>query len=141
MNYSTAFFIVFIGFSAGLSVGTSVISFLVILRIIPRIIEIFKESYHIYFIEIALALGSVVSSVIYFNGFSIKTNFLVVIFLGLLIGVFIGMLAGALNEILNVVPIITKRLAIQNYYKFIVISLSLGKIAGSLVYWIVPFIW
>ncbi|MFZ7120593.1 MAG: stage V sporulation protein AB [Eubacteriaceae bacterium] len=141
MNYSEVFFVVFIGFSAGLSVGTSVISFLVILRVIPRIIEIFKESYHIYFIEIALALGSVVSSVIYLNGFSIKTNFIVIIFLGLLIGVFIGMLAGALNEILNVVPIVTKRLAIEKYDKYILISLSLGKTVGSLVYWLIPFIW
>ena len=54
----------------------------------------------------------------------------------ILMGGFIGLLASALAEVLNVIPVLLGRLDLQNYTKYIFISLASGKVVGSLIDWI-----
>ena len=61
---------------------------------------------------------------------------IVVVGVGFLMGGFIGLLASALTEVLNVIPVLLGRLNLQDYTKYILISLASGKVVGSLLYWI-----
>ena len=69
-----------------------------------------------------------------------KRNFLphklLLIPIGLADGIFNGMLAAALTEVLNVFPILSKRIGIQEKIIYLLMALVLGKIAGSLFQWI-----
>lgn len=51
-------------------------------------------------------------------------------------GTFIGMLAAALTEVLNVLPILAKRVRVEEKIIVLLVALVLGKVIGSLFHWI-----
>jgi len=51
---------------------------------------------------------------------------------GLFCGVFIGLLAAALTEVLNVLPVLAKRLGMRSYLFGLLLAMILGKMTGSL---------
>lgn len=51
---------------------------------------------------------------------------------GLFDGIFVGMLAAALTEVLNVLPILAKRLQMTHYLFGLLMAMVCGKVAGSL---------
>ncbi|GAA3322487.1 hypothetical protein GCM10020331_042560 [Ectobacillus funiculus] len=55
----------------------------------------------------------------------------------MLCGVFVGMLSAALTEVLNVLPILAKRIGVDGK-KIVVLlmALVLGKVLGSLFHWL-----
>ena len=55
---------------------------------------------------------------------------------GISFGIFVGCLATALAEALNVTAIFTRRLRLHIGIPLIVLSMALGKTAGSLLYYI-----
>lgn len=55
---------------------------------------------------------------------------------GLLAGVFVGMLAAALTEVLNVLPILAKRIGLRSKIIILLMAIVIGKIAGSLFHWL-----
>jgi stage V sporulation protein AB len=59
------------------------------------------------------------------------------IFVGVLAGCFVGMLAAALTEVINVLPIMAKRLGIDGYMMWLLMAMILGKVIGSLFEWLV----
>jgi stage V sporulation protein AB len=58
------------------------------------------------------------------------------IIFGIVLGIFVGALASALAETLNVIPVATRKLRVKNYMFYIITSMVLGKIFGSLIYWL-----
>ena len=55
---------------------------------------------------------------------------------GLAYGIFIGFLSSGLAEVLDYIPITSRRLKIPTIYlKYIIISLSIGKVIGSFIGW------
>ncbi|MMZ69369.1 hypothetical protein D3C76_1689220 [compost metagenome] len=57
--------------------------------------------------------------------------------MGLFDGFFVGMLAAALTEVLNVLPILAKRLHMQQYLLGLLLAMVCGKVAGSLFEWFI----
>ena len=47
------------------------------------------------------------------------------------------MLAGALTEVVNVLPILAKRLNMANAILFLLMAMVFGKVTGSLFHWII----
>ncbi len=58
------------------------------------------------------------------------------VILGIFCGTFIGMLAAALTEVLNVLPILAKRVGVEGKIVVLLVALVLGKVIGSLFHWI-----
>ena len=56
---------------------------------------------------------------------------------GLFCGVFVGMLAAALTEVLNVLPILAKRMNMMPYIFGLYMAMIIGKVCGSLFDWFV----
>jgi len=56
-------------------------------------------------------------------------------FWGLFHGIFIGMVAAALVEVLNVFPLLSRRLHLENYMLALLMALVFGKVIGSLFQW------
>ena len=55
---------------------------------------------------------------------------------GLFAGIFVGCLALAIAEMLNTIPVFARRIGFRHGLGIVVLSIALGKAAGSLLYFI-----
>lgn len=69
------------------------------------------------------------------SNFTLNLGNYTLAFVGITCGIFIGLLASALAEAVDVIPILERRLNIQNGLKYILLSLLFGKVFGSLINW------
>lgn len=129
-------FIVFIGLASGLAVGSGFVAFLTVLGIIPRLTQLTKTMKFIHFYEWSVVLGAVTGGWFTLNLKSFHLWEYLLLPVGLASGIFVGMLAAALTEVLNVFPILAKRIGIANKIVILVMAIVFGKIAGSLFQWI-----
>ena len=128
---------VFLALSGGIVVGTSFVALLVIFDLIPRLAQL-SNAYHLsYWFETALICGALYFTVADFFDVTIKLpSVLASIISGLLNGMFVGMLAAALTEVMNVLPILAKRLKLSQAMVALMMAMVLGKITGSLIDWL-----
>ena len=63
------------------------------------------------------------------------SSFILIIF-GISGGIFVGMMTAALTEVLNVWPILAKRIGVDDKIVILLMALVFGKIIGSLFHWI-----
>lgn len=128
--------LILIAFGGGVTVGTATSAFISILLIVPRLAQITdtREKIHIY--RITLVISSILAILAYFFKVPLYLPKIVTIPIGLFLGIFTGLLSSALAEVLNVIPVLSKRLKIKDSLKYVVWALLAGKVAGSLVFWI-----
>ncbi|MFB7141033.1 stage V sporulation protein AB [Gottfriedia sp. NPDC056225] len=129
-------FIVFVGFSGGIAVGTGFVAFLSVIGIIPRLTQLTKTIEKIRAYEFAVILGAIFGCWISLRNTVFNLPSIFSVFIGLLAGIFIGMLAAALTEVLNVFPLLAKRIGIQKKIVYLLMAIALGKVFGSLFHWI-----
>ncbi|MBS4194552.1 stage V sporulation protein AB [Lederbergia citri] len=129
--------VILIGLAGGLAVGSGFVAFLTVLGIIPRLTQLTKTASLIHIYEWAVILGAVCLGWIDLRNQSlhIEVSFISAI-VGLLCGIFIGMLAAALTEVLNVIPILSKRIGLEKQLLTLLMAIVLGKIIGSLFQWL-----
>jgi len=129
------FFIVF-GLSSGIMVGGGVIALLILVGIIPRMAQITNTKSFVNFYEKILVVGTLLGSLISIQNISMPIGKVGVLIFGLAYGIFIGFLSSGLTEILDYIPIVSRRLKIPTIYlKYIIISLLIGKVIGSIIGW------
>ena len=129
--------IMFLGVASGIAVGSGVIALFIVLDIIPRLAQLTRSYNKAHAYEVAMISGSLIGTVADFWHLKIKLLPIAAIFVGLLCGVFIGLLAAALTEVLNVLPILAKRLGMKPYLFGLLMAMVFGKVAGSLFDWFV----
>ncbi|EXX88244.1 stage V sporulation protein AB [Paenibacillus darwinianus] len=130
--------VILIGLSGGVAVGSGLVALLVILDLIPRLAQLAKAYRKSRWFETAIVVGAVYWTFADFFGWTLHLpRHLLLPAVGLLDGVFIGMLAAALTEVVNVLPIMAKRLRLSDYLIALVMAMVLGKVAGSLFDWLV----
>ncbi len=129
-------FVLIVGFSGGVSVGAGYVAFLTVLNIIPRLTQLTKVQ-SVHYFESAVILGAICGTISSLWDFSLGLTPILLSLMGVFSGVFNGMLAAALTEVLNVFPILAKRIGMQDRILYILMALVLGKIAGSLFQWII----
>ncbi|MBM7651502.1 stage V sporulation protein AB [Neobacillus cucumis] len=128
--------VIFIGLASGLSVGAGFVAFLTVLGIIPRLTQLSKSLRMIQYYEWAVVSGVLVGVFASLRdpAFHISSFFLIP--LGLTGGVFVGMLAAGLTEVVNVFPILAKRIRLDKQIIMLVMAIVLGKIFGSIFQWL-----
>jgi stage V sporulation protein AB len=128
--------IVFIALSGGLAVGSGFVAFLTVLGIVPRLAQISKTVDKVVWYEAAIILGTIAGIYGSLRDPILGLPAFMLVFLGLAGGIFVGMIAGALAEVLNVIPILAKRLNMDGEIIILLMAVVLGKIAGSLFQWL-----
>lgn len=129
-------FLIVFGLSSGIMVGAGVISLLILVGIIPRMAQLSNTRSFINFYEKILVIGTFLGSLISIQNIGITVGKVGVVVFGLAYGIFIGFLSSGLAEILDYIPIISRRLKIPTIYlKYIIISLLIGKVIGSFIGW------
>ncbi len=128
--------LVFVGLAGGLAVGSGMVAFLVVLDIIPRLAQISRSYRSIRLYEGAVVLGAVFFTVTDFFQWNFRLFPLSASLVGLIAGCFVGMLAAALTEVINVLPILAKRIRMEEYMIWLLMAMIFGKVLGSLVDWL-----
>src|SRR5699024_666822 len=105
---------VMIGFAAGVAVGGGFVAFLTVLGIIPRLIQLSKTDRLIPVYIASIILGSLFGIFMSFADVSWDQPLILLVLWGSFHGVFNGMLAAALTEVLNVFPILSKRIRMED---------------------------
>ncbi len=126
----------FLGLASGFAVGAGFVAFLTVLGVIPRLTQLTKSMQYIHFYEWAIVIGVVIGAWLGLQEMKLFWTKWVLIPIGFADGIFNGMLAAALTEVLNVFPILAKRLGIQEKIIYLMMALVFGKIVGSLYQWI-----
>jgi len=126
---------ILIGFSGGLAVGGGFVAFITVLGIIPRLVQLTKSDNYVKVYGACVILGLIAGSYLSFADVHFNQNILLLIIWGAFHGIFNGMLAASLTEVLNVFPILFKRIGMSNYLIILLMALVFGKVLGSLFQW------
>jgi len=126
----------FIGLASGFAVGAGFVAFVTVLGIIPRLTQLTKTMQFIHYYEAAIIAGVVIGAWLGLQEIKLFCTKWLLLPIGLADGIFNGMLAAALTEVLNVFPILAKRMGIQEKVIYLMMALVFGKIIGSLFQWI-----
>lgn len=124
-----------IGFAGGIAVGSGFVAFITVLDILPRLLQMTKSQDYIRWYEFAIVLGVLVFTLVDFFDWVLFGFTWLTLLIGLFMGLFIGMLAGALTEVVNVIPILSRRLKMQHYLFQLILAMAIGKTIGSLFQW------
>lgn len=127
--------LVFIGISAGGVIAAGVFAFLAIIGVFPRLIGKTKTNRHILLYETVIIVGGVLGNIsdIYEIPILWGGNLFLCIF-GLSVGIFVGCLVMSLAETLKALPTISRRIHLGVGLQYIILSIGVGKLVGSLVY-------
>lgn len=127
-----------IAFANGLTVGSGLVSFLAIIGLVPRLAEVTHTERSLRYYEITMVCGSTLAAMepAFFVNLRLPPVFSIIP--GIFMGLFVGCLAAALAEILNVLPVIARRVGLLTYIRLLLLAIIVGKVIGSLVYWLVP---
>lgn len=124
-------------FGGGVLVGGAYAAFITLVKVIPRLTQ-FTETYkYLKFYESIFTCSTILFTIIYFSNFSINIGKIGIIVSGLFYGIFLGIFSAALAETLNVIPVIAKKFKIKKQIIIVFISIVIGKVCGSLYYFIV----
>lgn len=146
------FFLILVGFSYGLLSSAGVFTVLVAVGLVPRFAGKTHTARKVVLFENMVILGTLVGGVLSVfsrycqfgawlqSRFPEKLSlwlgagtFIQAVF-GLFAGMFIGCLALAIAEMLDSIPILTRRISFRHGLGLAVLSMAVGKLCGSLLY-------
>lgn len=127
--------LVFIGISAGGVIAAGVFAFLAIIGVFPRLIGKTKTNRHIILYETVIIVGGIWGNIsdIYEIPILWGGNLFLGIF-GLSVGIFVGCLVMSLAETLKALPTINRRIHLAVGLQYVILSIGVGKLVGSLIY-------
>ncbi|RBW70368.1 stage V sporulation protein AB [Bacillus taeanensis] len=128
--------VMMIGFAEGIAVGGGFVAFLSVLGVIPRLTQLTKTKRFIRGYEWSVISGTVLFGWLSLRNGTLGFSPLLLIPFGLCAGIFVGMLAAALTEVLNVLPILAKRIGFDEKILLLLMAIVFGKICGSLFHWL-----
>lgn len=127
---------ILVGFSSGIIIGGAFIAILTFLGMIPRLIQLAGGESLVHSLSVAIVLGTLFGTYLSFTPFSSTQPVVTLIVWGIFQGIFNGMLAAALVEVLNVFPLLSKRVGLEKYILYLLMAIVFGKMVGSLFQWL-----
>ena len=127
----------FAGLSAGLVIAAGVFAFLAIIGVFPRLIGKTGSGSHIMLFETVLILGGSLGNAEDLLEYPLGLGGAGEVLLGtcgLSVGIFVGCLVMSLAETLKALPVFTRRIRLSVGFPWVIASIALGKLAGSLIY-------
>lgn len=123
-------------FSSGVVTGGALAAVIALVGFIPRLINLTESHKFLNLYENLFIAGTLLFPFAYFLNFYTIIHTVFVMILGLIFGTFLGIFNAALAETLNVIPIIAKKFKMKKNLKPIFYSLVIGKVLGSIYYFL-----
>ena len=127
-----------VGFGSGLVVAGAVYAFLTIVGVVPRLAQKTRTTGYVKGYETALILGGIFGTLTGIFQLYLPVGNIGAVLTSFANGIFFGCLAMSLAEVLNVIPIFSRRARIQRGMFFMILAIAVGKLVGSLLYFLVP---
>ena len=123
--------LILIGITGGFVVAAGVYAFITLIGVLTRLAVRTNTANRILLYEDLVVLGAAIGNIVLL--FEVKLPFGIVglIIFGLFSGSFIGCLAVALEEVLQVFPVLTYRVRLKTGIPIIVLCLAIGKGLGA----------
>ena len=123
-----------VGLSSGFAVAGWMFAFLIALGVVSRFAGKTHTAKYILYYEDAAAIGGILGNLVSIYAFPVPVGMAGVVSFGLFSGIFTGAWAMALTEIVDAVPIFSRRIRLKTGLPWIILSMALGRTAGALVY-------
>jgi len=130
--------LILVGLSSGVVVAGAVFAFITIIGLVPRLAQKTRTQGHIKIYETAIIAGGIFGTMAGIFNMHIPIGSILAALIGLCVGVFYGVLAMSLAETLDVIPILTRRIRIQQGMFFFIMAIAFGKMTGALLYALIP---
>ena len=135
-------FLAIVGLSAGLLISCGVFTVLFVIGLIPRFAGKTGTGSKLVWYEESVIWGATLGGVyslfqawlIIERYFGRAGSLFVLSVSGFFAGIFVGCLALAIGEMLNTIPIFTRRIGFRHGLGLAIASMAFGKFAGSLYY-------
>lgn len=124
----------FIGLCSGLVVSGGIFAFIVSIGLVPRLAGKTHTGKHMKIYETFIAYGGILGNIYFIYNFDIMFGQIFAGIFGLFSGIFVGCLALALAETVNTTAIFSRRINMKYGIAFLVISIAIGKLIGSMLY-------
>ncbi|RED61589.1 stage V sporulation protein AB [Cohnella lupini] len=125
-----------IGLAGGFAVGSAFVALLIVLDLIPRLVQITRAYRRSAVFESGILLGALYWSCADLFDWTYAFPAGLLLIPAIFQGLFVGMFAAALTEVLNVIPIITRRFKLKPFILSLLMAMVLGKVTGSVVDWL-----
>ncbi len=132
--------LVILGFSSGILVAGGVFTVLIAVGLLPRFAGKTHTADHVFLYEEMVVFGTITGCV--FSVFQFRfgdlglVGHILLSLYGFFAGCFVGCLALAIAEMLNSIPIFSRRIAFRQGLGFVIIAMAFGKMIGSMIYFI-----
>ena len=130
--------LVLLGFGAGIIIAGAVFAFIAVIGVVPRLADKTGTTRYVALYEEAIILGGIIGSAAMLVDLYIPIGRIGAVIYGLLTGMFYGCLAVSLAEVLNVLPVLARRVRVRQGLRWFITALALGKLLGSVLYYFVP---
>ncbi|CAB3391846.1 stage V sporulation protein AB [Kyrpidia spormannii] len=127
-----------VGLAWGVTVGSGFLALLSVLDVVPRLVQLTRFKGGLLAYQWALIAGAFISTLSEIFPMPMSLSRWMAAAWGLFAGVFVGMVAGALTEVLNVLPILARRLRLERVLPLLVSAMVIGKMMGCLVNFLFP---
>lgn len=126
------------GFAGGIVLSTAIAAFIAIIGIVPRIALKTQTNKHYFALGTAITLGICLGSLLTIWKPYIPIPKVFISIISFAFGIFIGGLAVSIAEILDVIPIMSRRAHLKRGIYLFIIAFAMGKMVGALYYWLYP---
>lgn len=124
-----------LGLLCGIGVAAGVFALVASLGMVPRMAGKTSVAAYVPMLENALIAGGICGCVIaMFPEIPLRTGGWFLVLYGLAAGIFTGCLSAALAEVLNVFPVLFRRMGLKNGLSILIMAFALGKSFGGLTY-------
>ena len=127
-------FLGILGLSCGFAVAGGMFAFLIALGVVSRFAGKTHTAKYILYYEDAAAIGGILGNLVSIYAFPVPVGMVGVVSFGLFSGIFTGAWAMALTEIVDVVPIFSRRLRLKTGLAWLILAMALGRALGGLIY-------
>ncbi|MGN6714867.1 stage V sporulation protein AB [Anaerocolumna jejuensis] len=124
-------FLCFLGLTAGILIAAGTVAFITIVGVLTRLAIRTDTAKRILLYEDIVVVGATFGNILELFRLPIPVGTVGLMIIGLFIGCFIGCLAVALEEVIQIFPIMTHRLKLKMGIPIIVLFLALGKGLGA----------
>ena len=125
--------VIFTGLASGAMVAAGTFAFVVTIGVFTRLAQRTRTSSYTHIYENVIILGASLANILFIYEINVPLYTIGVVLAGLFSGVFVGCLAMALAEILNIIPIMVRRIKLAEGLQYIVLAVAFGKCVGSLI--------
>lgn len=128
-------FLASVGFSCGLAVAGGLFALIIALGLVAEFADQTHTAKYIFWYEDAVAAGGILGNVVSVYQLMVPVGTLGAGIFGIFSGIFVGAWAMALTEIVNIVPIFTRRIDLRRGMEILIAGMAVGRTVGSLIYY------